>query len=301
MPTPAVVQSAISGGAATSLAFASNVAAGNLLVAAMGVLSLGTLPALTVTDSRGNTWTLAASQSGSDCEWIYWAVANSSGALTITVFGTGFGTAGPYNSSIALAEVSGGLTGAIDTTGAQPSSYPLTLTHANDVVFTAAFEHSSAVSGSVTSPEILLEENTVLALAWYLAPPSGSFASSLVQPGAYNLSVAFTSGAPLAIGAKGATQCSGSIARVNLGAVAGGVTRCWGSAHAVINAIATAGGVTHCWGTVSQLELFAPARGVVKCAGAATSPLKGSAVSCLQPPASSTSHPAGAQPVNAVY
>lgn len=71
-------------------AYASNVTAGNLLVAAC-VSSQQTMPAGSVTDSQGNSWALDKSQERGASEWvnIFSAVAGSSAANTVTLNCTG--------------------------------------------------------------------------------------------------------------------------------------------------------------------------------------------------------------------
>jgi hypothetical protein len=316
MPTPAIVQSAVSSPGATSLAFSSNVTSGNLLIAALGLFAGGSLSS--VTDTLGNTWNLAAANNnGSDKEWIYWTIAGSSGANTVTAAGTGWGVGG-YNSTLLVAEVSGGLTGAIDVAG---GGYPLTLAYATDAVFTLAFDHSIAAVASVSSPEVLIvsrASGSSMALCWDLAPASGAFTSSLSISFAANISVAFKapsapiteegmvecSGAIAGVaflvgGPRGLVRCAGSISpAVAFASHAGGIVLCTGSALGVIVAFSSSQGKTRCSGSIKAgITFYGVCQGMVECSGCSTTPLKGTLTGCLEPSSSPVLPPQG----NACY
>jgi hypothetical protein len=86
MATFSYVQSAISVSATTSLAFAANVTAGNILFAYLGSFS-GTIPA-TLTDSQGTTWhPVPNSGTSGYIAGLYCAVAASTGACTVSYSG----------------------------------------------------------------------------------------------------------------------------------------------------------------------------------------------------------------------
>ena len=307
----AVVQSAISAEDAGSLAWPSAVTAGNLLIVALGNANGQLANPATIADTLGNSWTQAQFYHSTDTDSValFYAVAATSGANTLTVTGSGFGG---FASLLAVAEVSGAFTGVGSAGGGGTANPALTIAASTDFVFTAAYWIESPAAG-VTSPEVLLEAvrsglDRGLAIAFYASPATGSFVSSLTTGYVSGdsaipavVSVAFLGGVPLAIGAKGVTQCSGSIRGVAFGARAAGMTQCSGSAHAVIAAIADARGSVQCWGSIAAVQLFAPACGVVRTPGASTSPLAGSSVACIQAPAGGAPPPAGAQATNAVY
>ena len=81
---------AVFGVDSSTLAFPSNVVAGNTLVATIaGFHSPGGFTCETPTDSQGNTWTAAVAQqtSGNGGIRTYWAKAGTSGANTVTFSG----------------------------------------------------------------------------------------------------------------------------------------------------------------------------------------------------------------------
>lgn len=92
-PTFSYNQSAAAGSLASpgTLAYPSNVTIGNILIATW-FTGNNTPPSPTISDSRSNTWTPCPGMpiittSGAQCTW--WAVANSSGACTVTFTSTG--------------------------------------------------------------------------------------------------------------------------------------------------------------------------------------------------------------------
>lgn len=140
--------------ASVALAFTSNVTAGNLIVACASLYAGDTLN--TPTDSQGNTYTLAVAKnpgtSGTPSQTnIYYAVAGSSGTLTVTA---------TQNATdclhLHLYEVSGVNT--LDKTGSNYQSTPTTAatvstsaatTQANECVI--AFFASNNTSGTWTA------------------------------------------------------------------------------------------------------------------------------------------------------
>lgn len=85
-----------------TFAYNSNVTAGNLLVAVVGVLGGATL-VNGITDSQGNTWTAAIQhQSSNRTAAIFYAIAGSSGACTLT-----FDWASAGNNQVNISEYSG--------------------------------------------------------------------------------------------------------------------------------------------------------------------------------------------------
>lgn len=86
MAAPAVVQSAIvAADSLTTLAFGSNVVAGNLLIVCAGYENAGALPIAVPTDSQSNVYTrlVDAGKSSINAN-IYYAIAGSSAACTVT-------------------------------------------------------------------------------------------------------------------------------------------------------------------------------------------------------------------------
>lgn len=148
----APVQKATSGAGSTlansiALAYGSNVTKNNLLIAVVGnggaanVGNMATVP----TDTEGNTWTLAKGQVGIDgfsFVAIYYAIAKSTGANTVTWNGGG------TNSDIMIAVLE----------YANPSAIPLDQTNSNvgtttgNVTTTQALE---LVFGAITSANIV--------------------------------------------------------------------------------------------------------------------------------------------------
>jgi len=109
MATQALVQARASASGSTDrvLAYSSNVTQGNLLIAAVSFQSVSGQPA--ITDTQGNTWTevgkVDAIVSAKLGLIMFWAVANATGANTVTSSVAGITT--PSNVWLALAEFSG--------------------------------------------------------------------------------------------------------------------------------------------------------------------------------------------------
>ena len=101
-------------GANPALAYTSNIsAAGNLLVAAICAGTLRTVNS--ISDTRGNTWTQAVT-GGTVIRDIWWAIANGTGANTVT-----FALSGSATCDIGLYEfnhASGWVASPVDQTGA---------------------------------------------------------------------------------------------------------------------------------------------------------------------------------------
>jgi hypothetical protein len=195
-----VLQSAISAIQSSSLAFTSNVTAGNLLIAALGNSAGGSLTGFS--DTLGNAWTLARfGSTGSDALWFYYAIANASGPCTITAVGVGWG-APSYSSALAVAEITGAFTDTIDTDSNRAAPPPLTLSVVDDFAVTAAFSHFVVTPpATVAGGETLLESvfatpsgfAGAMALSWVPGLAVGSFTSGLSLAGEY-VSVAFKAG-----------------------------------------------------------------------------------------------------------
>src|SRR5258708_6296277 len=92
----------------TALAFGSSVTSGNLLVVSFTTVDT-TNTVSSVTDTVGSTWALASGPivaNSTQTSWIYYALANASGANTVTVHWSGTATA----PNIFVAEFSGNAT-----------------------------------------------------------------------------------------------------------------------------------------------------------------------------------------------
>lgn len=92
-------------GTGTTLAYSSNVAAGNLLTA-MGEIATTSPGTISVTDTRGTVYTIASFTSANATATVYiaWGYAPSAGANTTTVHGSGSGSP---NFDVNVAEFSG--------------------------------------------------------------------------------------------------------------------------------------------------------------------------------------------------
>ena len=175
-----VVQSAQSVRNATSLAYPSNVTSGNLLIAVLGVAGSAMSNPPTVTDTRSNTWTQAVYNLVSgECLSVLYCVANSSGANTVSVTGSGFGT---NSSQLIVAELSGNINPTLDmvVTGFGGSS---AITTTLDVVFTAVMGYSG-YTPYVSNQEILIQAVPAVGFDYeiglsYSQFCSGSFTSTL--------------------------------------------------------------------------------------------------------------------------
>lgn len=100
-----------------SLAYASNVTAGDLLVAAIATEAVGSAATLAVTDTQGNSWTQAGPyvNQGLDTVSIWYTTAGSSGANTVK-----FTPSASVFSAVAIQEWSGG--GNQDGTGSNTAT-----------------------------------------------------------------------------------------------------------------------------------------------------------------------------------
>lgn len=165
---PYYVQSTNNGNSAAgttlSAAFTSNVTAGNLIVAAVGYAS-DTVTA-TLSDTLGNTYNVAIGPTDSATlgfrQYIFWTVANSSGANTLLLTlssGVSFRrlTIHEYTNVNALDAA----TGAIGSSGA-PNSGSVTTSYANELIFGwAESNHGTTTAGSgFTLRETCLSEST---------------------------------------------------------------------------------------------------------------------------------------------
>ena len=179
-----IVQSAQSARNVSSLAFPDSVTAGNLLLVALGEHTGSMTNPPTVTDTLGNTWTQAVFNTaswilgGEDVSVLY-AVANASGATTVSVSGSGFGA---NSSQLILAEVSGTIA-EVDVVGSQAEHPPTMTTTQRDVVFTVSCA-GGGTGAAVTSPEVIIQAippvdgECQLALS-VTSIRAGSFTSSL--------------------------------------------------------------------------------------------------------------------------
>ena len=184
----AVVQSAQSIRDATSLAFPNPVTVGDLLIVVLGVAGSSLANPPSISDTLGNIWSQGIFYSfGVQGISVLYAVANATGADTISVTGSGFGS---NDSQILLAELSGNITNEIDvaagnTAASGSSADPiLTLTQPGDVVVSAVFGYGGRTA-AVTPPEILIQAITKIdyryssGLAVTGVAAAGSFQSSL--------------------------------------------------------------------------------------------------------------------------
>lgn len=153
-----LVQSAQSARNATSLTFPNPVAAGDLLIVALGVsTTLGNPP--TISDSLGSQWTQGVYQNANfGAQYvsisILYAVAATSGADTITVSDAAFGSS---DSQLIIAELSGNITDEINVTGSTPYVTPiLVTTQPSDVAISVCFGYGGQTP-VVTPPEVLIQ------------------------------------------------------------------------------------------------------------------------------------------------
>lgn len=160
----APVQKATSGGTATlllgiSLAYASNVTKNNLLIAVVGnggagdAGSIATVP----TDTEGNVWTLAKGQVGIDgfsFVAIYFAIAGSTGANTVTWNGGGFS-----DLMMVIFEYAGPSASPLDQTNSNvgAATGSVTTLQAMELVF-GAITSANLVSGWDASAGFTIEE-----------------------------------------------------------------------------------------------------------------------------------------------
>jgi len=167
-----LVQKATSGatsvlGTSISLAYSSNVTSGNLLVCVIGNGPVAAPNLATPTDTQGNTWTLAVSQTvldGTDFVTMYYAFAGSTGANTVT--STGSGT--PSDLMMFVFEYSGIVSPSpIDKThgGLGNSAGNITTTNANDLLLSAIVGDGNvsgwSATNSFTVQETAVNSNTV--------------------------------------------------------------------------------------------------------------------------------------------
>lgn len=135
---------AVNGAPTVSVAYGSNVTSGNLLVAIVSNDSNDQSPS-TVSDTRGNTWTLAQSHLAIDGfagTSLYYATANATGPNTVT-WSVGGGAAADL--MIFVMEYSGIPSPTLDQTsigGASPGS--ITTTNANEVIIAATLDNGGS-------------------------------------------------------------------------------------------------------------------------------------------------------------
>ena len=197
-----LLQSAQSGLNATALAFPGNVTAGNFLVVAFGINSAISNPP-PISDTLGNVWKVATYYSyGSGTSGIMYAVANGSGANTISF--TGFGA---NDSQLIVAELSGTIT-TLDTwstagAGGYNTNEPtLTLAQNGDISFSTTFaSNNQPAYVTPSSGEVMIQAVTPTSSRYFLAlsydpgfHAAGSYQSTLTL-GGWNGGVAYTSAA----------------------------------------------------------------------------------------------------------
>jgi len=190
-PSIVVSQYRSSGEGVSSLAFSSNVTAGDLLICAAAVYGNSNSYPITMSDSQGNTWTVVATQLNSATGAYYgvaigFAIAGSTGACTVSAALTGGSFAGT-NGQLVIADLaSSNLTSTVDSHGNGTSMPALSLTQGYDLVLSAVCFHPGAAA-TVTSPEAIITQSTYsdmrVALSWFLATSIGSVTSSLVSGG----------------------------------------------------------------------------------------------------------------------
>jgi hypothetical protein len=134
-----------------NLAYSSNVAAGNLLVVC-GLLSNPKTMRGTVTDSQGNTWTAAttaveSADTGATSIQIYYAVAGSSAANTITYTATGHNSDSGSVYGVRIFEFSGCASASPLDAGNQATA----VTSGNSLSLTVATTNSLVVAVAVNS------------------------------------------------------------------------------------------------------------------------------------------------------
>ena len=126
-------------GTSLSLAYASNVVSGDLLIAVCGTGSLGANNLSSVTDSQGNLWTVVASRASIDSPLsvsIAWAVAGATGANTVTA--TFFAPAGSMD--LIIAEYMGATGWAFDKKNTNFAGVPPDTTSTGSITTTVANE-----------------------------------------------------------------------------------------------------------------------------------------------------------------
>jgi hypothetical protein len=89
-------------GTSMTCAYSSNVTAGNLLVVAGMIINIGS-PVGSISDTLGNSWTLAATQTGTGSGYVWFCITASSGANTAT-FGFGGTASGGDYCALTVAE-----------------------------------------------------------------------------------------------------------------------------------------------------------------------------------------------------
>ncbi len=195
-----LVQSAQSANNSASLAFGSNVTAGNLLVVVAGIANGVLTISHTVSDTLSNTWTYVGFSRdetfSSPNVGIFIATANGSGACTVTIGGTGFGS---NASQVIVAEFSGTYTLVVDSASVGLQS--VWRSRANDIILTASY-YTGATGCSVTAPEVIIQNTSnadrSMVLAWEQPAATGSYTSSLViggtTPGSLTIALRPTSG-----------------------------------------------------------------------------------------------------------
>lgn len=182
---PGVVQATTGGG--YSLAFASNVASGSLLI--VSYKSEGNVTASTCSDSVGTTYTKVASITGVSNNLVVFAgLAGGSGTNTVTI-----GSPGNSYDRLGLMQVSG-VGATVDATqtdyaGSSPTTVAITTTTASDFLFAAVGGYHSNNSFTFDS-------------AWTLDSQSGGSDANAVGhelagvAGSYPLTVTVTAGSP---------------------------------------------------------------------------------------------------------
>jgi hypothetical protein len=184
-PTPLANNAVIAyGPPSNAVAFPGNVSAGDLLVCVLAQEAFLANPP-TLTDTQGNTWTLAKFQSATGLApiqvAILWAIAGSSGPNTVTFTNAVGGT----TITMGLAEFSGVVqTAPVDVTGGSIGSTPssVTTTQDGDIIITILSGLTSA--STATPPEAILAQvasgdGTVF--SWDQLAGTGAYTSSLTH------------------------------------------------------------------------------------------------------------------------
>ncbi len=195
-----LVQSAQSAENLASLAFGSNVTAGNLLVVVAGIANSNLTISHTVSDTLGNTWIFVGFSRNdnltSNDVGIFIATANGSGACTVTVSGGGFGGSA---SQIIVAEYSGTFTLAVDSASVALQS--VWRSRANDIILSASY-YTGPTASTVGGSEVIVQNTSnadrSMVLSWEQPAATGAYTSSLsiggTSPGSVSVALRETGG-----------------------------------------------------------------------------------------------------------
>jgi hypothetical protein len=170
---PSVIQSRAQSNA-TSLAFSSNVTSGNLLVALIG--DEAAVTTASVSDTRGSSWSSAINVTGTTNLKIFYALAASSGANTVTF--TGWSSPGWSNVAIMeIANTQGVLDGTpVGTNAGATSPGSLTTTFANSIAVVGLDGFHSGTTWTAPSGWTLTQNNghDAVGIAWMIQPAAGT-------------------------------------------------------------------------------------------------------------------------------